>query len=1227
MATINNGHGNDTSISKDEYYNLNDSGKLAEKKVCDKIEETINEEVFGGEVVGKYEATFSGRHADLVLVIPQKGILVIEIKAYSSDFIEDYTENDIIITKDGEKHRHPYDQVFDYICSIKKTLNKAEFIKDITEYRSDFCSIVCMIAMPNMSDKEIYEWGLDWKCDMDVIITSDWFVSENEFRKRFERGVEYAFNRIPKIEFDDKSYKAALTIVSNKALREARKNSRNNKDIESNQKINTETIENNILNECSCNDWKTELKDKFPQYNKTNKKSEWVYSKLCVINNFNIDSSIEEIEGLIRERKKGTKIILLCLGFENNAKQKVFKSLNKLFSNDITAKSDIKNINLLNNSWSTFLFEIHFLDDMLKGDTIQNQYIIDGKEIIQIKRGRYHDKTEGDRLWSVLDNFSEKTAFNLEQYITEHYDIDSNLIITAGAGTGKTFSMVGRIAFLVHKNIIEKYMKNKESVELDIKLSEMIYMMTFTNNSTEEMRKRLSAYFEKYYALTYKSVYMELIKEICNMKIKTIDSMAKFIIEKYAFLLGMTSNVSITSGSYRLKQIIRNTIQSYYFKIDEYSKYIDKKELQTYELDEIVEKIIEYLSQRSISLNDPKVSFADSISDQGGVFKKFLENVIKDCTNEYKKYCSENNMIEMSNIVTRLTEIKDEIREIEVSRSEKESKYLFIDEFQDTDNHQIQIVSYFAMIFKLKLFVVGDKKQGIYGFRGANDSAFIKLEEEGKKIGKIFEYLELKKNYRTDKLLLNTINEKLENWDKKYFTYEKKDVLVSQLIKHNSYVVENEFYHREEIENDDEIQEKIDSYIKVLREKIEKDPFNEKEEVISILVRKRKQIDKIKKMDKTKKWGIQFDSSDNFYRQDAVIDFYKMVCSILDKDNPQKVYSLSRTPYAMCLIPNSKFHIGNNNRIKSLKELDQEINSAGFDFRFTKYCDEISNNSALKLLQCLVNENKPWERYVPERLENEAENIRPEIWIDIDEERNYYKKCTDQLFQLLIENNGTEYITLNQIKDRLEIWINTWQKMQLFSSLSEETFFDKLSQFNSMGIAKVHVLDEVGESVNSFTTSDLQDKYDDYKDILNRKIKVIEYKENPQEITVQYKEKIRIICTTVHKSKGLEYRSVILPYTTTDIGNLSGRTMILDDTLNTGKIEYCLKRRMRNEEFFKSVNFDKKYNEKIIDQISEELRVLYVALTRAKGELYYIVNRTEQGELEKNKKEYWAKYI
>ena len=63
-----------------------------------------------------------------------------------------------------------------------------------------------------------------------------------------------------------------------------------------------------------------------------------------------------------------------------------------------------------------------------------------------------------------------------------------------------------------------------------------------------------------------------------------------------------------------------------------------------------------------------------------------------------------------------------------VLESGSEYKYVFVDEFQDSDLSQIMVACLMIKLLNPWLFVVGDVKQSIYRFRGATDQAFFVLK-------------------------------------------------------------------------------------------------------------------------------------------------------------------------------------------------------------------------------------------------------------------------------------------------------------------------------------------------------------------------------------------------------------------------------------------------------------------------------------------------------------------
>ena len=107
------------------------------------------------------------------------------------------------------------------------------------------------------------------------------------------------------------------------------------------------------------------------------------------------------------------------------------------------------------------------------------------------------------------------------------------------------------------------------------------------------------------------------------------------------------------------------------------------------------------------------------------------------------------------------------------------------------------------------------------------------------------------------------------------------------------------------------------------------------------------------------------------------------------------------------------------------------------------------------------------------------------------------------------------------------------------------------------------------------------------------KINITTYQEEASRKSSGETNEIQVICTTIHKSKGLEYGTVVLPYTNEDVSdiNIGG----LNVNIINGKVSYSFSVKGKGSDF--SGGFDDRCEEK--EKTCEETRVLYVALTRA----------------------------
>ena len=110
-------------------------------------------------------------------------------------------------------------------------------------------------------------------------------------------------------------------------------------------------------------------------------------------------------------------------------------------------------------------------------------------------------------------------------------------------------------------------------------------------------------------------------------------------------------------------------------------------------------------------------------------------------------------------------------------------------------------------------------------------------------------------------------------------------------------------------------------------------------------------------------------------------------------------------------------------------------------------------------------------------------------------------------------------------------------------------------------------------------------------------------------------DEIQVVCTTIHKSKGLEYGTVILPFTNEDISNIN--TGGLNVNIVDGKVSYGFSYDKNGFDY--SSGFDQRTE--IHEKISEESRILYVALTRAIRNVVWL--RDVDTDIENS----WGRYL
>ena len=344
--------------------------------------------------------------------------------------------------------------------------------------------------------------------------------------------------------------------------------------------------------------------------------------------------------------------------------------------------------------------------------------------------------------------------FNLKQYIIEHDNDNAFVVVKAGAGSGKTFVMTNRLLYLLH---------TKE----DFHLKDVV-MITFTNKATDSMRhKFIQLLRTKLFVVKDDEIrkkYLTWIEEVPQMTISTIHSFFKKIVMEVGPILGYGTNLRMTGLMFeKLRDIMDK-------------KYANKKEsvekilgLPIHEVENLAIQFWKKIENNGMSGYEVAVmDWGNAGPDNNKNIQDTLINIFEEVEEKYNYKKLEYNSISMGDIIHEFNRVRTDTRLKEYITSRY--KYIFCDEFQDSDDIQIQTIVALDKLYDGKLFVVGDIKQSIYRFRGATDSAFMRLDENMKAVfsdSHDATVYSLSKNYRTSKDILEDIDPIFREWKEK----------------------------------------------------------------------------------------------------------------------------------------------------------------------------------------------------------------------------------------------------------------------------------------------------------------------------------------------------------------------------------------------------------------------------------------------------------------------------
>lgn len=777
--------------------------------------------------------------------------------------------------------------------------------------------------------------------------------------------------------------------------------------------------------------------------------------------------------------------------------------------NNLRLKKDANNeFSVKSNSFRIFNFELYVVDGL--SDFLE--------ESVTIYEG---DCTSEERV--ILEKLSQRTAFNIQQYFIEHASTVKNILVRAGAGTGKTYSMVSRIAFLCNK------FENPT-----VNLIDDIAMVTFTNDAADNMKNRLKQMFINYFVLTSNPKFLKYIEDTDFMRISTIHKFAREIIKEASMQMGLGDNFAITSGDYIKEQIYEKYLNDFIAKKEaENPNFINEIKLPLYQFRRMLVEFSNQLYNKSIDIKKIKEEELGNAPGLLPFFNEIIVEVIIAAEIEYATKIQESNKIDLRETMIVLNDV---VNQKDKDKTHLDYKYIFIDEFQDTDDAQIDSFLKIQQLIgkECNLFVVGDLKQSIYRFRGATISAFKRLNATPDR----WEEHTINTNYRTDSRLLEVMDEIFQGMGASAwlpYVYDA-DHLVSNL---NGGANEDELfecvpYHGK---NDEQLEVLLGLLKREKNKIIELEKtrkLSKEEKTIAILVRENWQIEEIIKGCKELDEEVEIETKvgGDLYQLDSTIDFYKLLMALTNPDDPVCLVNFIESNYIdMPLWYQGLQNEEKHNQTSKLVEALDKYFMARMNKTWNGLVAYVQANPVLVVLKTIFETLQPWNKYSE----------------DLDKQR-FYKSNYELLIEKIIKSYSVDYLTLTVIANSIQINILTGQQE----------------------LARATAEDETG---------------------------------------------IRFLCTTVHKAKGLEYGTVILPFTGQAIDNLKKANT--DVNYSSSKLAYSIK----VDENKKDCNSNYDSQEEIGQRICEEARILYVALTRA------IRNCIWMKDTDKKTNMSWSKFL
>ncbi len=311
---------------------------------------------------------------------------------------------------------------------------------------------------------------------------------------------------------------------------------------------------------------------------------------------------------------------------------------------------------------------------------------------------------------------AQSDIINLQQLNQSQYtavtSTDGPVLVIAGAGSGKTRTLVYRVAHLVETGVAP----------------ESILLLTFTRKASQEMLYRAG----------------RLLNENCKRVVGgTFHGVANLLLRRYGGELGFGSSFTIIDRADA--EGICNLIKS--------SLGLGKKD-KRFPSKRAIINIISGSINKSIPIDELILEQYSHLSDH-------MDDLLL-LNKHFQEFKYDHGLMDYDDLLVNWKRLLAECPAVQETISNR-FRYIMVDEYQDTNLVQADIIRLLAHSHD-NVMVVGDDSQSIYSFRGADFYNIMRFP----KVFKDTRIVKLEENYRSTQPILSLTNDIIRNAGEKY---------------------------------------------------------------------------------------------------------------------------------------------------------------------------------------------------------------------------------------------------------------------------------------------------------------------------------------------------------------------------------------------------------------------------------------------------------------------------